>query len=62
MSGSTFWKIVEPYLTNKGHHNGCDLQLSEGGRIIIDQEEAAETIYNYFINVSVDIGDKFKPD
>ena len=44
MSGSTFWKTVKPCLTNKGHHNGCDLQLSEGGRIITDQKEVAETI------------------
>ena len=62
MSGSTFLKTVKPYLTKKGHHNGCDLQLSEGGRIITDQKEVAETISNYFINVAVDIGDKFKPE
>ena len=64
MSGSTFWKTVtsKPYLTNKGHHNGCDLQLSEGGRIITDQVEVAETISNYFRNVAVDIGNKIKPD
>ena len=62
MSGSTFWKTVKPYLTNKGHHNGCDLQLSEGGRIITDQKEVAETISNYFKNVAVDSGNKIKPD
>ena len=61
MSGSTFWKTVKPYLTNKGHHNDCDLQLSEGGRIKTDQKEVAETINNYLINVAVDIGNKIKP-
>ena len=62
MSGSTFWKTVKPYLTNKGHHTGCDLQLGEGGRIITDQKEVAQTINKYFINVAVDIGNKIKPD
>ena len=62
MSGSTFWKKVKPYLTKEGHHNRCDLQLSEGGRIITDQKEVAETINNYFINVAVDIENKIKPD
>ena len=61
MSGSTFWKTVKPYLTNKGHRNGCDLQLSEGGRIITDQKEVSETISNYFINVAVDIENEIKP-
>ena len=62
MPGSTFWKTVKPYLTNKGHHNGCDLQWSEGGRKMTDQKEVAETISNYFINVAVNIGSKIKTD
>ena len=36
--------------------------MSEGGRIITDQKEVAETITNYFINVAVDIGNRIKPD
>ena len=40
----------------------CDLQLSEGGRIITNQKEVAETINYYFINVAVDIGNKITPD
>ena len=53
---------MKPYLTNKRHHNDCDLQLSEGGRVITDRKEVAETINNYFINVAGDIGNKIKPD
>ena len=36
--------------------------MGEGGRIITDQKELAETISNYLKNDAVDIGNKIKPD
>ena len=46
-NGSSFWKVVKPFITNKGHHNGSDLTLLEDGRIITDHGEVAEVMNNY---------------
>ena len=55
---SSFWKVVKPFITNKGHHNGSDLTLLEDGRIITDHGEVAEVMNNYYINVAAHIGNK----
>ena len=56
--GSSFWKVVKSFITNKGHHNGSDLTLLEDGRIITDHGEVAEVMNNYYINVAAHIGNK----
>ena len=48
-NGSSFWKVVKPFITNKGHHN------SSWGR---DHGEVAEVMNNYYINVAAHIGNK----
>ena len=55
---SSFWNVVKPFITNKGHHNGSDLTLLEDGRIITDHGEVAEVMNNYYINVAAHIGNK----
>ena len=35
-NGSSFWKVVKPFITNKVHHNGLNRILLEDGRIITD--------------------------
>ena len=57
-NGSSFWKVVKPFIANKGHHNGSDLTLLEDGRIITDHGEVAEVMNTYFINVAAYIGNK----
>ena len=57
-NGSSFWKVIKPFITNKGHHNSSDLTLLEDGRIITDHEKVAEVMNNYYINVAAHIGNK----
>ena len=57
-NGSSFWKVVKPFITNKGHHNCSDLTLLADGRIITDLGEVAEAMNNYYINVAAHIGNK----
>ena len=57
-NGSSFWKVVKPFITNKGHHNGSYLTLLEDGRIMTDHGEVAEVMNNHYINVAAHIGNK----
>ena len=57
-NGSSFWKVVKPFITNKGHHNGSDLTLLEDRSIKTDHGEIAEVMNNYYINMAAHIGNK----
>ena len=45
-----FWKCVKPFFNGKGS-NSSKTTLVEENNIISDEEEIANTMNNYFINV-----------
>ena len=57
-NGSSFWKVVKPFISNKGHHNGSDLTFLGDEIIITDHGEVAECMNTYFIKVAAYIGNK----
>ena len=46
-----FWKSVKPFFNDKGS-NSSKITLVEENNIISDEEEIANIINNYFINVT----------
>ena len=46
-----FWKIVKPFFSEKGS-NSSKITLVEENNVISDQEEIANIMKNYFINVT----------
>ena len=50
-SGKLFWKNVKPFFNDKGR-NSSKITLVEENNIISDEEEIANIMNNYFVNVT----------
>ena len=48
----TFWKTVKPFLCNKGNTNQKKIILVENDEIIRDDNENADIMNEYFVNVT----------
>ena len=46
-----FWKSVKPFFDDKGS-NSSKITLEEENKIISDEKKSANTMNNYFINVT----------
>ena len=60
-TNKSFWKFINPYLTNKGTLADCDITSVDGKKIISDDFELAKTFNNHYIN-TVEINSGFKPE
>ena len=50
-SNKAFWRIVKPFITNKNCHEQNDIILNENGKVIINENELAETFNEHYINI-----------
>ena len=48
---SKFWKIISPYISDKGHHNDESLMLLENNEIIKRKEQVASIFNQFFVNI-----------
>ena len=48
MNSKHFWKMVKPFITNKGSTDHNDIILIEEGKQIRDKKEVAEKLNNFF--------------
>ena len=51
MTNKDFWKLVKPFLTNKGGLSGNDILLVKDDKIITEDRELAETFNDHYINI-----------
>ena len=51
MTNKDFWKLVKPFLTNKGGLSGNDILLVKDDKIITEDHELAETFNDHYINI-----------
>ena len=51
LTNKDFYKLIKPYLTNKGSLVNNDIILVENDKIISEVSEVAETFNDYFVNI-----------
>ncbi len=51
VSNQDFWKLVNPYLSNKGGLHGNDITLVKGDKIITNDKELAEVFNDHYIYI-----------
>ena len=51
MTNEDFWKLVKPFLINKGGLSGNDILLVKDDKIITKDHELAETFNDHYINI-----------
>ena len=51
MHNKQFWRVIRPFLTNKGFLQNNDITLIEKGKIINDDKELAEIFNQHYINI-----------
>ena len=50
-NSSSFYKMIKPYMKNKGALSSNDITLFENGRYITNDKELAEIFNDYYINI-----------
>ena len=48
-----FWKICEPYFTNKHLHDSSEITLIGNNKIVLQNHKIAKTFNTYFVSVTV---------
>ena len=46
-----FWKIIKPFLTNKGFHSGNEIMLIENDEVITEEKILADKFNNHYTNI-----------
>ena len=46
-----FWKIIKPFLTNKGFLSGNEITITENDEVITDEKILAEKFNNHYTNI-----------
>ena len=54
----TFWKIIKPFITNKGHLENAEIMLIQGKNIISTENELVKVFNKYFTNIEESGGQK----
>ena len=51
MDNQDFWKLVKPFLSNKGGLEGSDISFVKEGEIITDNQNLATIFNDHYINI-----------
>ena len=51
MTNKNFWKVIKPFLTNKGCIDGNEISIVNGDEIISDEKELVKTFNEHYINI-----------
>ena len=54
--GKEFWRTVKPFFSNKRHMAGPEIILQENEKLVTNQTKVANILYDFYINVSSDLG------
>ena len=50
-SNRNFWKIVKPFLTNKGFIASSDISLKVGNEILTTDKDLSETFNSHYVSI-----------
>ena len=51
VTNRNFWKIIKPFLTNKGHLENAEIMLIQDKKIISNENELVKVFNKHYINI-----------
>ena len=51
VTNRTFWKIIKPFLSNKGHVENVDIMVNHNNKIIYNDHELVKVFSEHYINI-----------
>ena len=51
MNNKNFWKVIKPFLTNKGFIDGNEITIVDGDEIISEEKELVKIFNEHYINI-----------
>ena len=51
LTNENFWKIIKPFLSNKGHLENVDIMLNHNNKIICNDHELVKIFNEHYINI-----------
>ena len=51
VTNRTFWKIIKPFLSNKGHLENVDIMLNDNNKIVCNDHKLVEVFNEDYINI-----------
>ena len=51
MNDKNFWKVIKPFLTNKGFIDGNETTIVDGDEIISEEKELVKIFNEHYINI-----------
>ncbi len=51
-SDSSFFKIIKPFFTNKGHKNSTDMHIQDGDQIVSRPHKVTNIMNDYLVNIA----------
>ena len=58
VTNRNFWKIIKPFLTNKGHLENAEIMLIQDKKIISNENELVKVFNKHYINIIEKSGDQ----
>ena len=46
-----FWKLIKPYLTNKGFLENLEIMLTENNKIVTEEKEPVRIFNYHYVNI-----------
>ena len=62
ITNTNFWKIITPFLLNKGRLENVDIMLNHNNKIICNDHELVKSINEYYINIIEKSGGEKPPN
>ena len=51
VTNRNFWKIIKPFLSNKGHLENVDIMLNHNNKIVCNDHELVKVFNEHYINI-----------
>ena len=51
MNNKNFWKVIKPFLINKGFIDGNEITIVDGDEIISEEKELVKIFNEHYINI-----------
>ena len=52
VANRNFWKIIKPFLSNKGHLENVDIMLNHNNKIVCNDHELVKVFNEHYINIT----------
>ena len=62
VANRNFWKIIKPFLSNRGHLENVDIMLNRNNNIVCNDNELVKVFNEHYINIIEKSGDENPTD